>query len=269
MMLLDPGLSTSHCHLRFAQRMSIIGWGQHMLRHHRQTLVPRVLACFGILVLGNAALGQEQRFCDLDGQGADWRLSVSPDGATISFPRDPSRRPDGSGSTTAVRIGIGPSGKVRGSLVADYVSPKGSLLSLPAKGAAATAMLRSLPEGGIRMSGAFKLVAISPDSSSSAAPNGMTFLFPLAARDAAVLEAFLTKADQQGRELQLAILAGPQTIVQYLFMATGFQRARKIAVEAIAELNVAINREFETRAAGEPNGVYPRCAFVRRRSDYR
>jgi hypothetical protein len=217
--------------------MRIVRPGQHGVRRQTEGILACVFACFGILVLGNAELGQGQRFCDLERQSPDWRLSVSRDGATISFPRDPSWPPDGSGSTTAVHIRVDPSGKVRGSLIADYVRPKGSVPSLPAKGAAAIAVFSRLPEGGIRVWGAFNLVAIHPDSGPLAGLDSVNFLFPLAARDAAVLEAFLTKADQQGQELRLTILAGQQTIIRHVFTATGFQRARKTAAEAIAELN--------------------------------
>jgi hypothetical protein len=89
------------------------------------------------------------------------------------------------------------------------------------------------------------LVALHPDPNPEAGSDWVNFLFPLAARDAAVLEAFLTKADQQGQELQLTILAGQQTMTQHVFKATGFQRARKAAVDAVAELS----------AGGAPRGA--------------
>jgi hypothetical protein len=234
----------------FALRMRIVGPRQHVLRRQREGILACLLACFGVLVVGSTVFGQEQWFCDLKGQSADWRLSgVSRDGATISFPRDVSRGPDGSGHTTAVHIRVDPSGKVRGSLIAGYVRPKGSVPSLPAKGAAAIAVRGRLPEGGIRIWGAFNLGSIHSDSGPLAGLDGVNFLFPLAARDAAVLEAFLTKADQQGQELQLTILAAQQTIIQQVFKATGFQRARKTAVDAIAERN----------AGGAPRGA-PACS---------
>ena len=196
----------------------------------------RVWACFGLLVLGNAALGEEQSSCGVERRSAEWQLSVARHGATISFPRDASSPSDDDRSTTAVRIGMGRTGKLRGSLTAGIAGPKASLPSLPAKGAA-TAILSSRPEGGISVPGTFSRVVSSSDFRTSAGGDGMHFLFPLSARDAAVLEAFLTKADQQGRELQMTVLAGRQTVIQYTFRASGLELARKMAVETIAELD--------------------------------
>jgi len=98
-------------------------------------------------------------------------------------------------------------------------------------------MLKSFPEGAVRVSGMFNFVVLPPVFGSSARSDGISIRIPLSRTEATVLEAMLAKADQLGRGLELTISAGQQTIIQYRFKASGFQQARKTAIEAIAEVD--------------------------------
>ena len=212
-------------------------------------IVSYVSAGLCLFLIGGQAVGQAPPpVCDIKKDIQGWRISANfPTSALLFFPPNLSSPPERDERGDRASLTIESSGKVDGALKIYVTRAQGSLPKVPAQGAT-TATFDSHSSQKFTLTGTFNFRAISAwPAKGMPAADGLDWTFPLGTHEAAFFD-FLTKADQQAKDVQASLPAGEQFAVTYVFKSSGFQQARKEAIGAMkdvaAQLRAKTCREF-------------------------